>query len=490
MNADWNNRRETLLRALQSIGSKGRAEGEAEQKLGPGFYPVAEHLRVLEPEVVLVVGPRGAGKTEIARVLTDANLASAIAECAKGVRLPTGSAKWLMAYPRGSEVFDAKGLRTFIQSCANDNIQPASELWFAYLLRVLKDCLDDQARDELKQVLRLQGGDIDGNYKAFQEAGQQPLLALDRLDEGLQRDNQFIFITYDELDTLGGADWGAMEAGIRGLVAFWASYARRWRRIRAKIFLRSDLYERFATAGGADLAKLAANRVDLAWSDADLYAMLLKRIVNASPDLKTYVQSINSRIEWQKNDALGEMPKLTTWQDARPVVERMFGPYMGANKKKGLVYRWLLDHVRDGRGRALPRPFVRLIEEGANLELQERRSLREPRLLEPSSIRRSLDRVSDEHVAHARDEWPWLDAVKVRLKGQLVPWERERDLLKLLRFDAAASSDKKPPFDDRELLDYLIEVGILRRRSDGRVDAPDLFLHGLGLLRKGGVRRF
>src|SRR5581483_8612922 len=300
MSTGWNNRREDLLRALQSIGSAGRAESEAEEKLGLSYYPVPEHLRILEPEVVLAVGPRGAGKTEIARVLTDGRLASAIVAYAKGVRLPKGSADWLKGYPREREIFDARGLRAYIQGPSNEATELVSELWFAYLLRLLKDRLDDKAKTDLREFLQLQGGDINGNYNAFRAAGQQPLLALDRLDERLQQEEKFVFVTYDELDTLGGTDWSAMEAGVRGLVAFLASYARRWKRIRAKIFLRSDLYDRFATAGGADLAKLAANRVDLAWSGADLYAMLLKRIANTSPELGEYVKSVKSRIEWQE----------------------------------------------------------------------------------------------------------------------------------------------------------------------------------------------
>ncbi len=490
MTADWNDRRSKLLEALRNIGSAGRAEGEPAEKLSGGFYPVPEHLRILEPEVVLAVGPRGAGKTEIARVLTDAKLASAVAAYAKTVRLPSGAADWRKGYPRGSESFDARGLRSFIQGQGNDATEAVSELWFAYLVRVLRDRLDEAARNQLHEMLDLQGGNVTGNYGAFRKGGQNPLLALDRLDEQLEKEGNFIFVTYDELDILGGSDWTVMEAGIRGLVAFWAAYARRWNRIRAKIFLRTDLYDRFATVGGADLAKLAANRVDLAWSDADLYAMLLKRIANASGEMNEYVKAVTSKITWKSDSALGEMPQLKTWQDARPILERMVGPYMGANKKKGLVYRWLLDHVRDGRGRALPRPFVRLLEEGASIELQERRPLREPRILGPSSIRRALDCVSEQHVTHARDEWLWLDTIKNRLKGQLVPWDREREVLRLLQdFETGQSAEKRPPFEGRDLFEYLLEVGILRERSDGRIDAPDLFLYGLGLRRKGGVRR-
>jgi len=50
-------------------------------------------------------------------------------------------------------------------------------------------------------------------------------------------------------------------------------------------------------------------------------------------------------------------------------------------------------------------------------------------------------------------------------------------------------SNSEPPFEGRELLEYLLEIGLLRRRADGRVDVPDLFLSGLGLKRKGGVKK-
>jgi hypothetical protein len=53
-----------------------------------------------------------------------------------------------------------------------------------------------------------------------------------------------------------------------------------------------------------------------------------------------------------------------------------------------------------------------------------------------------------------------------------------------------SGSSIRPPVENaRDLIDYLVEVGILRARSDGRLDAADLFLAGLGLKRKGGVRK-
>ncbi len=488
MSTQWNDERRTLLRALQNIGSAGRAEGAPVDRIGPGYYPVAEHLRLLDPDVVLVVGPRGSGKTEIARVLTDAALFDAVKLHASAVRLPDGDSQWLRVYPAGSKGFEGVGLRTFMQA-AGDSTETLRELWFAYLVRALYDKLDDQGQADVAPMLVPAAADVEAIHRAFRELGTKPVVVLDRLDERLEREGRYLFATYDELDTLGNGDWKLVEAGVRGLVALWAAYARRWRHIRAKLFLRTDLYERHARAGGADLAKLAAGRVELVWSDRDLYGQLLKRMANVDTALAGYVQAVKG-VTWSTDPSLGRIPKLGTWQDARPVVERMVGVYMGANQKKGLVYRWLLDHVRDGLGRGYPRPFVRLIEEAARLELLDSGTLRSPRLLEPASLRRALDRVSGDHVAQSLDEWPWLKAIKEKLHSDpLVPYA-EKEAIKLLEGLSGAKDAAPPPFEGRELLDYLLELGIFRRRpADGRLDAPDLYLAGLGLRRKGGVRK-
>ena len=224
------------------------------------------------------------------------------------------------------------------------------------------------------------------------------------------------------------------------------------------------------------------------WSDRDLYGLLLKRMANVDDALAEYVQAIKG-VSWSDEQSLGRIPRLRTWQDARPVVERMVGVYMGVNEKKGLVYRWLLDHVRDGLRRGYPRPFVRLIEEGARQELHHFRNSKSRRLLEPASLRGALDRVSDDHVAQSKDEWPWLDAIKEKLRGDpLVPYA-EKEAIKLLEGLSGGKNATSPPFESRELLDYLLELGIFRRRPDDRIDAPDLFLSGLGLKRKGGVKK-
>lgn len=481
-----NEDRQKLLTDLTKIGGAGRSEGETVDSIKRSFYPVSSHLRMLDPDVVLVVGPRGVGKTAIARVLTETepDFYAAISRKAPAIRLPETEPKWRRGHPMDQGGFDKLELSKFINKRGADT-DILQILWFTYLFRLLSS---EMGIEKSNPLMSAEPANIEHNLEIFQSL-TAPVSFLDKLDQKLERENRFIFITYDEIDTFGGGEWKFVEAGTRSLVAFWAAYARRWKRIRAKIFLRTDLYDRHAKVGGADLAKLAANRVDLLWSDKDLYGMLLKRMRNSEGLLADYIGKIRG-IEWDSDENLGELPILDKWQDARPLAKRLVGEYMGAERKKGLVYRWLLDHVRDGLGRAFPRPFVRLIEEASDIQLQQRYGApRWPRLLGPSSLRQALDFVSRHHVEQSRDEWKWLDAVSNKIGGQLVPWDRERDIIHLLEKPWNNNEDNAPPFEGRDLLDYLIEVGILRRRPDQRIDAPDLFLAGLGLMRKGGVRK-
>lgn len=482
----WDQERSALLDALRKVGSEGRAEGALTSELGPSFYPVPEHMRVLDVDAVIVVGPRGSGKSQIARVLTETGLNTVIARYAPRVRLPAAGT-WLKAYPAGRDTFEPLGLKAFLDS-RDDKVAAARSVWLAYLVRLLRYRLDQESQNALAPLWQPPAADVRGVVVAFELVAARAIVALDQLDKTLEASAETLFVTYDELDVLGNGDWSLIAAGVQGLVALWASYTRRWTGLRAKLFLRTDLYERHARGGGADLYKLAASRVELRWSDRDLYAMLLKRMANVDEVLAGYVRRAGPLVTWSQDESLGWMPELRRWEDARAVLERMVGAYMGANVKKGWTYRWILDHVRDGAGRASPRALLKLIEEAAAIDASKNSTVKRPRVLEPDALRLALDRLSRDQVVQAIDEWPWLDKLRETLAPKpLVPYD-ERELIRLIG-DGPLLQLSGLPLNEREWIGYLVELGILRQRPDGRFDAPDLYLAGLGLKRKGGVAR-
>ena len=486
--------REELLQSLRDMGGAGQAESENPELFRQRFYPVAEHLRAFSPDVTLILGERGSGKSELFGAATRFDLIPVSAKYAPGVRLPPleqSRTRWLAAYPVASQFPDSHGLHRFLTQAGADP-RSAQQLWFAYLVRLLKQDLDADATTALAALFAPQGGDAGAVMETFNKAGNSTLLALDRLDEKLLAEDRWLFVGYDELDTLADYNWQTMGAAISGLVSFWASYSRRWKRLRAKIFMRTDLFRRNTASLSADLPKLASNRVEIAWSDRNLYAMLIKRIANSSPALRTYCS--DSRLRFKPQDPiLGWIPEIAAAEDAKPLVQRMISPFMGANQNKGLTFNWLLDHIRDGQDKAYPRALVRLIEQAAVNEIENPKAAYN-RILDPTSIRRAIDHVSRLQVAQAiSNEWPWLDGVHARVDREIVPMSRQHlEALLSKDWDASWNPQRKirPPADDvRTFVNYLVELGIMRLRGDGRFDAPDLYQSGLGLRRKGGVRR-
>lgn len=479
-----------IRRQLRNLGY-GYAEAEAPGLFSRRLYPVPDHLRAFDPSVVLIVGSRGAGKSELFRAFFahDPEVRKALMD---HVRLsgPVPSlvetAKWLPAYPHGTHFPDAYALK---ESVRTD--EQAQHAWHAMLVRCLHDEIDETAKSALVSILRPEAADLQAILDAAASLGSGPTIALDRVEERLCREDKWIFLGYDELDTLGAADWQLMDRMIRGLMAFWSTYGRRWERLRAKVFLRSDLFRRHADMGIADFAKLAANRAELVWSNAAILGMLVKRIANTSELLEEYCRG--ARIKFDRDEHLGIVPRISRPEDAFPLLERMVGEHMGATKKKGYVRNWVFAHLVDGNGHISPRTMVRLFESAATKDAANQLA-RAPRLLHPTALRQGLSDVARDHVTQGQHEWPWLDGVKRRLAQQpLVPWPRRR-FYELLAKDwdadwhASDPSIRPPTARAADFGDYLIELGIVRERADDRIDAPDLYLFGLGLRRKGGVR--
>jgi hypothetical protein len=487
--------RQTLLTELREMGRASSAELESGKQFQRAFYPVAEHLRVFEPNVNLIIGYHGAGKSMLFKAAVEQQLSAKMIRKLPGRdlflhTLAEEKASWLAGYPMGAAFPDPGTLRQFVQHlpAGRDNAQALADLWLAYLARLLRQELNVS---DLQPLFELAATEVKPIYDTLQGQRATVIKALDVLDACLKRENRWVFINYDELDTLGGVDWELMADLIRGLLTFWSEYARRWQRIQPKIFLRSDLYTN-THVFAADLTKLAASRVELTWTDRNLYAMLIKRMANSSKAWLTYCR--NAGLGFDHNERLGSIPRLPNVEAAQPLIEQIVGPFMGHTIKKGRTFTWVLDHLRDGRGHITPRNLVSLWGYAAAQELDAARA-GEQHLLHPTSLRHALDQVSDEYVRLLKSrEMPWLEALTRRLSQREVPMTRQ-EWEEILSQDWSAWRDdpqekQRPPRKTpAEFLDFLLELGVCRTRPDDRIDVPDLFLHGLGTKRRGGVKQ-
>lgn len=88
---------------------------------------------------------------------------------------------------------------------------------------------------------------------------------LDKIDELLEKQNRWIIVAYDSLDRLT-SQYSDLFPFLRALLSFWHTHSKRWRRLRCKIFLRSDLYQSQLLAF-PDASKISNCLINLSWNN-------------------------------------------------------------------------------------------------------------------------------------------------------------------------------------------------------------------------------
>ena len=172
----------------------------------------------------------------------------------------------------------------------------------------------------------------------------------------------------------------------------------------------------------------------------------------------------------------------------------MIGKYMGKNPKKGLSYTWVPNHIQDANGDLSPRPFLKCFVFAAKKMIEnydEITKLEYERLLSPSSLQGALTEVSEDRVNELKlEEYGWLETLSNNLRRQSMLMTRQEFLRYL---DPDLWSEEKrgtlPGNTPNELLEALKTLGIVIETGDGRINVPEIYLHGFGLKRRGGIKR-
>ena len=496
---DLTHRRELLELIAGLAPGLGAAEHESrdEQTFLKNFLPLPDHRRSLEPDILLILGGRGAGKTELFRLLAfPQGLRALSAEQPQTLPFDPVKTSWIPGFGRthtGSKAFPAPELLS--KHLGNADASTLRAFWLGLAVGRLLNApeqnlnggewttrLSPDVRNSLQETSLISKW-LPRSRSRLEEVND----ALDKLDTALQQSDRWLFVIYDELDRLL-PNYSQLSAPIRELLALWLDRWRRWERIRPKIFLRKDLFREEFLAF-PDASKLRGHKVEITWQTASLYRLLVKRMANAGDKIYNYFRRYISAMTFRTTDALGLLPD-NKEAGFQALMETMIGPYMGANPQKGITYRWIPNHLQDSSGQIAPRSFLKLFALAAGTRRDKVDQLSGAALLRPTDLQGALMDTSTDRIRELQEEYPWIEALKSSLKNLEVPVPRVQFLSALNRTRWGPEAERMlPDKSPASVFNYLTDIGVVELRTDGRVNVPEIYLYGFKLKRRGGISR-
>lgn len=430
------------------------------------FLPLREHARVLHERVIVVRGDRGAGKTALFLFLRAAQAKRLdLATLFNDARVP--AATWIEGFSENGAQHPMVDVLTTFGEARSDAVLRA--FWLGYLAGVLADHGELNLPDPFREAWHRK--DPSSWIDAARLSIGPLSAALDDLDQRLERDDRRVFVSYDHLDRIPLPEQRRFRyASI--LVDFWLSLSNRYRRLRAKIFLREDIYTR-VRSDWPDASKVEARSVSLRWDAPQLFRLLVRHM-SANDDLRRWLLD-HPRVEVVEREGLGWFTRsdFADESERERLMSQIAGSHMGAGPTKGATHRWLTSKTRDANQQVHPRSVLQVLAGAAQAELRQPRAP-ENQLLHHISLTQGLQRASASRIAELKEEFPEVAQLE-KLRGVQLLLDKPEVLEKL--------GGEAP----ERTYDRLVEIGVLVE-EDGRVNVPDLYRFTFDMKRKGGSK--
>ncbi len=458
------------------------AIGLARPTVGEVFAPET-HAAALDPSTPIVQGARGAGKSFWSGVLLHEDVRKVAHRAYPRIgldRLVVRHGYTGISGPEGG--IDREKLDDCIGAAAGPD--EARAFWWATILNALKSSetlAPSRVKDHFAVARNLQ------KREAVLAAEEKRLLG----------DGQTLLIVNDALDTVA-VEWPRRILLTEALLEVtWAM--RAYRAIRVKLFLRPDQLEDDALRF-VELPKQRSGAVRLEWTQSDLYGLLFSRLAlgEASDALEGVLDSLRLQLGTPDEINKRSWPLAYDSKSQAKLIGALSGPYMGG-VKKGNTYDWPFVHLGDSFRQVTPRSFLGLMVSAANHGVAPTK-----RALTPDGIRHGLRAASKTRVDQLHQEFHWIKGVLAPLDGLLLP-QPEKQVFRVWKQAGTVEESLKdakakgylPPFptnpaagqlgSEKDLYLAMERIGVMMRRSDGRIDMPDLFRIAAKLLKKGAT---
>ncbi len=455
----------------------------------PRVYVPAQHSKALHLDASVVVGMRGAGKSWWTAVL-------ASDEHRKFVSMQLQGSSLALVVARVGFGLDETEVDFPKSETLGDLVQQgfdAAEIWQTVVLR--------HALLSLGRNARFPDRAWRDAVQWFVNHRDEANALLTECDMQLTAEGRVLLLLFDAFDRLA-TQWedvrrlttGALKVGLR---------LRSRRSIRAKFFVRPDLEEDDEVWRFPDSSKLRHAKVDLAWSSTDLYGLVFMHLGNTRGFGTTFrgQSKLLSGAEWREQEGVHiPPPQILREEVQRPIVEALADRSMGGGPKRGYTYSWVPLHLADAKGRISPRSYLLAFKKAA--EYTNKHRPENVLALHYTAIQQGVVKASEVRVDEISEDYPWVRPLLEAARGGVVPmttgevsgrWSAE--CLRQMKRDTGSKLPPRRYTNDpfrkgsaEALIDDLVELAVLYRTKDGRLNMPDIFRVGFGIRRKGGVK--
>lgn len=451
------------------------SDADTSEPTSQTLYTPRQHRRALDPNVAIVQGGRGVGKTVWFEALQNPELRQIAAR-----RYELAVLNQVDAAPG----FGAKLRREYPSQRRLQALNAefsAEDIWTAVALLSFGVPEMMALEDWVERVAWVR---------------DNPGPVEDRLleaDERAGRDKRIKLLLFDAMDRLH-SDRKVADSLTHGALRLALTLRISTRNLRAKIFIRYDMFES-AGMNFPDASKLTNNMVDLRWDELSLYSLLF-HLVSVAPS--PYAERFVSEASWGEAKA-GSREELVR------TLHLIASTHMGTNHRKGYTFTWIPNHLADGRGQVSPRSFLSALSH-ANTQSREQFA-GHSRALHWDAIRQGVQHASGIRVREVGEDTPWVQSALAPLRGSQVPiepdavvslWneaklntilEEQRERTGTLPENDEEKSYQTGPSSSEylRLIEDLKDFGMFTTRADGRLDLPDVYRIAFGVGRKGGV---
>lgn len=465
--------RKQVLEALSRIApdsASAEHEFDSLEKLKQNFYPRKDYRFIFEPKKYLILGEKGVGKTALYAVLGFPEYAKAMGKYCAASTSELEATEWIKGLDKDDK-FPSKAIFSHV---GRKNTDFQRKFWKQLIITQLRKTVIADWSQFLAETEHADEIRLDDDIRV--------------LDTGYQHTVAYKTLVYDYLDLLLPEEGGIRGKLISVLLDVWREIDNRFSRVRCKIFLRRDIFEREVEI--TDKVKFDNNIASITWEYDQLLNVVWKRFWYASEEkLPEEIKRWFTQAPHQNLPVLGMLPEARDVEN-RELLKLLVGENMGSSNK-AFPYNWVVYHISDTQRKIHPRNLLTLFQHAATSQLKAE-MIDAPKYLAPKNMELAMKKVSEERVNDIKEEYPNLASVFTRLREFIERMPVGEAALDKAIGDTIGQAQELSIPKVKELLEsigVLYEYKFNRKAketlSEKKYHIPDLYLFGMGLKRLG-----